>query len=35
MGEMAWDMQEERAEGVHHEETLRSRSIRAVAVQQP
>ncbi len=31
---MACDMHEERAGGVHHEETLRSRSIRAVALQQ-
>jgi hypothetical protein len=34
MREMAHHMQKEKAEGVHHEENLRSRSIRAVALQQ-
>jgi hypothetical protein len=33
-GEMACNMHEEKAGGVHHEENLRSRSIRAVALQQ-
>jgi hypothetical protein len=32
--EMACDMHEERAGGVHHEENLRSRSIWAVVLQQ-
>src|SRR5271156_769518 len=34
MREMACGMHKERAGGVHHEKTLRSRSLRAVALQQ-